>query len=242
MDSIKHVCIGIQARSTSARFPRKVFELIGGKPMLRHVIDTCDKSAFYTNRHTLYSKIRVSIAILCPYKDEIVRNFGTRGLPIIEGPEQDVLSRYALMAKSLEADYIVRVTADCPLLPHYLITKHIKLAVVNEYDYCSNVDEKVRTAIDGHDVEVISRRALEWADRHAQDPSLREHVTQILRSNQVPQDFKRGAVIGFLNQSHIKLSVDTPEDLERVRIEYERAKNPAETAEALFGKHHVHKF
>jgi spore coat polysaccharide biosynthesis protein SpsF (cytidylyltransferase family) len=241
MDSIKHVCIGIQARSSSKRFPRKVFEMIGDKPLLKHVIDACDKSAFYLNRHTYQSKIRVSYAVLCPTKDEILHGFSQCAM-IIEGPEDDVLSRYVLMANKLEADYIVRVTGDCPLLPHYLISKHIKLAVINEYDYCSNVDEKTRTAIDGHDVEVMSRRALQWADQNATDPSLREHVTQILRSNQIPPDFKMSTVINFLNQSHVKLSVDTIEDLERVRVEYERVMIPTARAENLFGRKRVHKF
>lgn len=240
MDSIKHVCIGIQARSTSQRFPRKVFELIDGKPMLRHVIDACDRASFYLNRHTFQSKIRVSYAVLCPYQDEIQSAFGTRAM-VLEGPENDVLARYKILLNRLEPDYIVRVTSDCPLLPPFLITKHIKIAVSNEYDYCSNVDEKVRTALDGYDVEVMSRRALLWADENCKDPSLREHVTPILRTKLIPHDFKVGYVVGFLNQSHIKLSVDTPEDLERVRIEYERVKRAHETAEKMSGKNCVHK-
>lgn len=241
MDSIKHVCIGIQARSTSHRFPRKVFEIIGDKPLLKHVIDACDKAAFYLNRHTYKSRIRVSHAILCPARDEITRVFGKCAM-VIEGSESDVLSRYVLMAKKLEADFIVRVTGDCPLIPPFLISKIITLSVVNQYDYCSNVDEKTRTAIDGHDVEVISKRALSWADENAQDPSLREHVTQILRSNQIPSDFKTSTVIGFLDQSHLKLSVDTPDDLERVRAEYARVMQSAAKAEKIFGAQHVHKF
>lgn len=241
MDYIKHVCIGIQARSTSERFPKKIFELIDNKPLLKHVIDACDKAAFYLNRHTYKTRIRVSHVILCPYKDELIPSF-SQGVMVIQGPEDDVLTRYVIMARKLEAAYIVRVTGDCPLLPHYLISKLINLAVINEYDYCSNVDEKTRTSIDGYDVEVMSRRALEWANENAKDPSLREHVTQILRSNQIPSDFKTSTVVNFLNQSHIKLSVDTPEDLERVRVEYERVKVPTDRAESLFGRNHVHKF
>lgn len=240
MDFIRHVCIGIQARSNSHRFPRKVFELIDEKPMLRHVIDACDRASFYLNRHTFQSKIRASYAVLCPHRDEIQQAFGTRAM-VIEGPEEDVLSRYKLLVTKLEPDYIVRVTSDCPLLPPFLITKHIKIAIANSYDYCSNVDEKVRTALDGYDVEVISRRALLWADENCSDPSLREHVTPILRTKLIPKDFKVGHVLGFLNQSHIKLSVDTPEDLERVRIEYDRVKKAHHLAEALAGKQNVHR-
>lgn len=209
--------------------------------MIRHVIDTCDQSVYYLNRFTDRSRIRASYAVLCPFKDEIVKALKSR-CNVIEGPEDDVLARYQTMSEKLSPDYIVRVTADCPLIPPFLITKLIKLAVVNEYDYCSNVDEKVRTSMDGHDVEVMSKRALEWANVTATDPSLREHVTQILRSHLIPSDFKTSTVVNFLNQSHVKLSVDTPEDLERVRIEYERAKSSTDAAEALFGRSHVHRF
>jgi spore coat polysaccharide biosynthesis protein SpsF len=240
MSGIKHVVIGIQARSSSRRFPRKVYELIDGKPMLRHVIDAADKASFYLNRYTYQSKIRVSYAVLCPYKDEIIKSFGSRAM-VIEGPEDDVLTRYKIMADRLQADYIVRITSDCPLLPPFLITKHIKIASANQYDYCSNVDPKVRTAIDGYDVEVMSKRALDWADQNASDPTHREHVTSILRTNQIPSEFKTGHILGFLNQSHIKLSVDTPDDLEHVRIEHERTKSAHEKAEALSGSQNVHK-
>jgi spore coat polysaccharide biosynthesis protein SpsF len=237
--SLTNVVIGIQARSSSARFPRKVFELIDGKPMLRHVIDLCDRAAFYMNRSTPYSQIQVTYAVLCPYKDEVKSAFGTRSM-IIEGPEDDVLTRYKIMADKLNPDYIVRVTSDCPLLPPFYIIKLVKFAVKMQYDYCSNVDPKVRTAPDGYDVEVMSKRALEWADRNCKDPSEREHVTPILRSSAFAKDHRTSHVIGYLNLSHLKVSVDTPEDLERVRIEFERKKSAQEIAEKLVGKPHVH--
>ncbi len=240
MSTLAHVCIGIQARSTSTRFPRKVFELIDGKPILRHVLDACDKAAFYLNRTSDRSGIRVSYAVLCPQGDPIKAAFGTRAM-ILEGSEKDVLSRYVSMASKLGADYIVRVTADCPLLPPFLISKHIKIAVQNRYDYCSNVDENVRTAIDGFDVEVISKRALDWLGQYANQDSEREHVTTLLRSGQIPNDFKVGHVVGYLNQSGLKLSVDTPEDLERVRTEYESVKNILMQAEQMAGKSAVHR-
>lgn len=242
MAEVSNVCIGIQARSTSKRFPGKVFETIGGKTMLQHVVDACESSKQYLNYNTPRNRIIASVAVLVPYEDEIVSR-GRSKTRIFEGSENDVLSRYVSMSDKLKADYIVRVTADCPLIPNFLITKHITTAVINRYDYCSNVDENARTAIDGFDVEVISRRALDWLDKNATEQSDREHVTTLLRrSVDVPTDFKFGHVVGYLNQSHMKLSVDTPEDLERVRTEYERVKLAIENAEKKSGKNNVHRF
>lgn len=236
------VCIGIQARSTSHRFPGKVFELIDGKEMLRHVVDAADKSAFYMNRTTHKTGISVSYTVLCPKGDPVKAKYETR-VAVIEGPEQDVLTRYLMLAKRMSADYAVRITGDCPLVPPFLITKHIKIAIQNQYDYCSNVHPDYRTAIDGYDVEVISRRALDWAHLNASEPADREHVTTILRTakfSEAPEKFKSGHVTGYLNQSHIKLSVDTEDDLEAVRVEHERLRNRVEPARGKYGKSHVH--
>jgi spore coat polysaccharide biosynthesis protein SpsF (cytidylyltransferase family) len=236
---MKRVCIGIQARSTSARFPGKVFEIIAGKEMLRHVVDAADKCAFYLNRNSHRSGIEVSHVVLCPKGDPIKQRYETRAM-VMEGPEDDVLTRYYTMANRLDADYVVRITGDCPLVPPYLITKHIKVTIANEYDYCSNVDEGARTAIDGYDVEVMSRRALEWANENAKEPSQREHVTTIMRTKAFESQFKCGAVVNFLNHAHVKLSVDTVDDLEAVRVELERVSKRVEAARSKFGKSHVH--
>jgi spore coat polysaccharide biosynthesis protein SpsF (cytidylyltransferase family) len=214
--------------------------MIGGKEMLRHVVDAADKCAFYLNRNSHKSKIRVSYAILCPKGDPLREKYSTRAM-VIEGSEEDVLSRYVVLADRMAADYVVRITADCPLLPPDLITRHIVKALANEYAYFSNVDENYRTAIDGYDVEVIQALALSWANENAKEPRDREHVTTILRSPTFKEQFSWGVTVGNINQSHMKLSVDNPTDLERVRVEYSRVFKILEMARSALGSNHVHK-
>lgn len=239
MANYTSIVIGIQARSTSKRFPRKVFETIDGKPIIKHVTDACDMAALYMNRFAHKTRQMVTVALVIPTGDEL-REFCGRHHPVIEGPEDDVLTRYMVLSNRMRADYVVRITADCPLLPSYLITKHIKTAVVNGYDYLSNVEDGVRTAADGTDCEVISRALLEYMHENAKNPSDREHVTTMARRN--PPDWARiGHVIGFLNLSGLKLSVDTPEDLERVRAEYDRVKLALTNAEKAHGKANIHR-
>lgn len=240
MAQITNVLIGIQARSTSKRFPRKVFETIGGKPMIQHVIDACDRSAKYMNNHSLKTGTHVYVALLVPKGDELAqsRRFGRLAF---EGPEDDVLTRYQMAAKRYKADYIVRVTGDCPLIPPYLITKHIKTAVVNGYDYVSNVDESHRTSADGTDCEVISDKLLDYVHANTRNEKDREHVTTFIR-RECPDWAKVGHVVGHLNLSALKLSVDTQEDLERVRTQYDILNRAIETAEAKSGKFSVHRF
>lgn len=235
---VTHVLIGIQARTTSERFPGKVLEKIGHKAMIEHVIDSCQIAAKYTNRFTHKTRTLVDVALLVPAGDELTKF--RHKVQVREGSENDVLSRYVQAANQMKADYIVRVTGDCPLLPSFLISKMIKTAVVNAYDYVSNVDPKFRTAVDGHDCEVISRRLLDHIDKAATQPHEREHVTWMARANP-PEWACRANVVGFLDLSNQKLSVDTLEDLERVRAVYERVRRITDLSIEEFGKPHVHK-
>ena len=210
----KRVLIAIQARSTSTRLPGKHRILINGISILERVILACEKSMSYIN-NSGRGDISVSIALLVPSGDSIVEEFAGR-VPIIEGSENDVLSRYNLALKKSYADYIVRITADCPMIPPFVITKHIINATKTELDYVSNVDPRIRTAPDGWDAEVISKRALTWAAENAKSEYDKEHVTAILRDNP-PAWLRVGCVIGYSDHSNLKISIDTEEDLLFVR-------------------------
>lgn len=233
------VLIAIQARSGSTRLPRKAFELIGERRMLDHVIDSCRKAAHYLGTRPSPTKPEVDVALLVPEGDPIGKEFA-RGVEVVHGPEQDVLSRYYLALERLTPDYIVRITGDCPLIPDFLIAKHITTAIKGRYDYVSNVDEETRTAIDGHDCEVLSARMLGWLHGAAETASDREHVTLLAR-REPPDWARRGAVLNYHDQSHLKLSVDTAEDLARVREEYERRDVKLYRAERKFGRQSVHR-
>ena len=233
------VLIGIQARSGSTRLPRKAYELIGERRMLDHVIDACRGAARYLTSRPTSNAPYVSVALLVPEKDPIGEDFA-RGIDLIEGPEQDVLARYAIALSALEPDFIVRITGDCPLIPDYLIAKHITTALKGRYDYLSNVDEESRTAIDGHDCEVMSSRMLRHLDEVADSREDREHVTLLAR-REPPEWAKIGGIINYHDHSHFKLSVDTADDLERVREEYRRRDLKLFRAERKFGKRSVHR-
>lgn len=209
------------------------------------MIDTCKATAYYLQENSArsyYSKYVISVALLVPFRDPIVKDFAHHRVLSFEGSEDDVLSRYVRMADQLDPDYIVRVTGDCPLLPDALIGKAINVATKNKCDYASNVDEHIRTAVDGFDIEVMSRRALKWVNENAKEPKEREHVTLALRSGRIPADFKVGHIIGYIDQSNLKLSIDTEEDLERVRAHYEIRERAKAKAVEMHGSYCVHRY
>jgi spore coat polysaccharide biosynthesis protein SpsF len=233
---VASVLIGIQARSGSTRLPRKAFELIGNKPMLLHVIDAARSAVRYLGRERRLSPV-VDAAVLTPYDDPIAEGFW-RYCDIKQGPEHDVLTRYHEAGR--RHDFIVRLTGDCPLIPDYLIVKMIKSALVNNYDYVSNVDPRFRTAMDGHDCEVVSRRMLDHLHAAATREDDREHVTTLARRDP-PEWASKGFVINYHDHSALKYSVDTPEDLARVRAEYDERETKRLAAERYFGKTAVHR-
>lgn len=230
------VALCIQARSTSTRFPKKIFELIGNKRILDHVIAQAESVAGHLSRKYT-TNVHATIAILHPEgDDEIVNAFKTAPAVFIAGSEQDVLSRFVKAQAFLKADYIVRLTSDCPMLLDFMISKCIFTAIFNQYDYVSNVEEKCRMTADGFDVEVISAKGLAWANANSQTEFDREHVTTKIREKR-PSELKQAFVSSKIDTSDMKLSVDTPEDLERVRQFYHSRQFKMDMARRIFGRH-----
>jgi spore coat polysaccharide biosynthesis protein SpsF (cytidylyltransferase family) len=226
------VLIAIQARLTSKRLPQKVRMPIGGVPILERVINAAKKSQHFINCSPK-NRTNVEVCLVVPKGDELAEEYKNH-CPVIEGPEDDVLTRYHMALTTFAPDYVVRITADCPLLPPFVITGHIVRAVNNHYDYVSNVDPRVRTAPDGHDCEVVSNRLLKWLNQHAVEAYDREHVTTLVRSDPPPWA-ETANVLSNIDTSHLKLSVDTEEDLLFVRTYHEILKNKKKAA-AEIGK------
>lgn len=229
------VLIGIQARSGSSRLPRKAFELIGGRMMLDRVIEAAQKAS---HRLTKIG-VRSQVAVLTPAGDPIVQEFSPR-VDIVEGDEFDVLSRYGLALDRYGPDLLVRLTGDCPFVQVNTIFFLASLAVNNGYDYLSNTDERFRTALDGADCEVVSSRLARHALECASEAYDREHVTTFIR-RQPPEWAKMATAINHFDLSHIKLSVDTPEDLERARKVFDSTFAKHQEAIKIYGKGNVHR-
>jgi len=230
------VLIGIQARSTSTRFPRKHHEMIGRKRLLDHVIDACLSARDYVNRSREHRVAEV--AILTPEHDAIARDFEDRA-PVITGSELDVLGRYKKALDLTQASHVVRITGDCPLIPPFVISKMITLGT-RGYDYLSNVDERCRTSADGIDCEFVSKALLDHMDMVAKTKECREHVTLLARKDP-PRWARLGYVMSHFDYSAEKMSVDTPDDLERVREIYSRVSEKFNRALQIYPRHCIHR-
>jgi spore coat polysaccharide biosynthesis protein SpsF (cytidylyltransferase family) len=201
----------IQARLGSTRLPGKALAELAGRPMLAHV---AERAA------AIPGIAGVVLATTVSRADDTMEAFArARGLRCVRGSEEDVLDRFCLAAREANAEAVVRITADCPLLDPAVSGR-----VLAEYaarrpgvDYVSNVHPP--TYPDGLDTEVFSVEALETAAREARLRSEREHVTPFIWSH--PERFRLANVEHAEDLSAHRWTVDTEADLRFVREVFE---------------------
>lgn len=211
MPKCKVVAI-IQARIGSTRLPGKVLKRVEGKPMLGWVIK-CLKAS------KLVNQVIVAVSEGSENKP-ILELCKKNGISTFVGSEEDVLDRYYQAAKKFNADVVVRITSDCPLIDPQIVDKVIKVFLENKkrVDYVSNTLH--RTYPRGLDVEVFSFSALERAWREANKPCEREHVTPYFYEH--PDEFKLFNVEHDRDLSSLRWTVDEEKDLKFIREIYKR--------------------
>ncbi len=210
MTDSRQVVTIIQARMCSTRLPGKVMMDISGKPVLWHVVDRVKRAK---------QSGTAVIATTDEAEDQVIVDFAAKdGIPVSRGSQDDVLDRYYRAAQAFQADPIVRVTADCPLLDPDIFDEVVNFYFKDNYDFVSNTHPP--TFPDGLDTEVFSFKALERAWHEAQLHSEREHVTPYLYNH--PEIFRLGNVTCSEDLSNLRCTVDEPRDLEFARAVFQR--------------------
>jgi spore coat polysaccharide biosynthesis protein SpsF len=124
-----------------------------------------------------------------------------------------VLDRYVKAARSVDADVIMRVTSDCPLIDPELCADVLRARAEARADYAAN--NFVYGYPHGLDCEIFTRAALEEAGTTAQEPYDREHVSPWMRRN--PQ-YRRESLVGpGTAAAKWRWTLDFPEDLDFLR-------------------------
>lgn len=200
----------------------------------------------YANKHSHRTNINVRFCLLIPHSDEKLKNYISdelHNVEVIEGDEQDVLGRYVKMQMKHNADYVVRITSDCPLIPPTFINHFITKAVNGSSDYFTNTWPGYETYFDGSDVEVISARLIHYMDAKAIGDE-REHVTTHLKKNvkEYPREYKVDHAFNYIDISKLKLSIDTMEDFRRVKNVFESNYSKKDKWGVSFGFHSAHRF
>jgi spore coat polysaccharide biosynthesis protein SpsF len=206
---VKKVAV-VQARMGSSRLPGKVLLPLLGEPVLTRVMRRVSRAERLDEW--------VVATTVDPGDDPIANLAAKEGWLLVRGSVNDLLDRYVQAARARDADAVVRITSDCPLIDPAIIDETVGVFEVGECDYAATSLEP-RTFPRGLDVEVVARAALEQAWRDDTDPAWREHATPYVYRH--PELFQLCRVASDVDGSAHRWTVDTPEDYELVRRIYE---------------------
>ncbi|MGI0056052.1 MAG: cytidylyltransferase domain-containing protein [Nitrosarchaeum sp.] len=208
----KKITVIIQARTQSVRLPNKVLASIEDRSLIWYIIERLKNS-----------KTLEQIVLAIPSRTEdrvLIKIAEDSNVSAFAGDENDVLERFYNAALKFNADPIIRITGDCPLVDPYLLDKMVEFYLENNYDYVSNTI--IPTYPDGLDIEVFSFDTLSKAFTEAKLKSEREHVTPFILKN--PTIFRLHNYENTEDQSKYRLCVDEQPDLDLIRRIYSKLK------------------
>ena len=217
----------IQGRMSSSRLPGKILADIAGQPMLQRVFIRTSRAVTVTE--TIFA------TTTDPSDDPVAEYCDFSGIPFTRGSLYDVLDRYYQAAKQANADIVVRVTADCPVIDPELIDDVARTLLDGEYDFACNrlPPPWHRTYPIGLDVEACTFHVLEKAWKEAKEPQNREHampyfyegvelsaLSRRLSAGVSPRGFRIALLNHTTDFGEYRWTVDTPQDLEFIRQVY----------------------
>lgn len=208
---MKIVCT-IEARMKSSRLPGKVLLPVCGKPLLELMIERL---------HQVPELQGIVIATTADPSCQPIEELAQRlGVGCFRGSEDDVLDRVLRAAQSAQADLIVELTGDCPLMDPELVSEIIREFKNHDVDYCANVLQ--RTHPRGMDVQVFPTKVLAEVAELTNAPSDREHVSIYIYTH--PERFRLHNVTSTLTpeEADLRLTVDTPDDFRLVSEIFQR--------------------
>lgn len=194
--SVYHVLV--QAREGSTRLPAKVLSPLGKETLIESVISRFDSQKCTVLTGTI-AKNRALKKVV-----------SSLGYQIIFGDDLNVFQRYVDFARNSECKYLIRVTGDNPFVVYDCIDSMVELMDLRDLDYCISSDIPIGCAL-----EVIRRTSLLELESSGADKYTQEHVTpEFYRENSSWRWAKYSC--GFFELVKLRLTVDTPEDLQLV--------------------------
>lgn len=204
----------IQARTSSSRFPKKILMPLAGKSLLQRMVERVLNSTETGN---------VVVITTTDFTDNIIEDICSENkFKVYRGHPSDLLDRHFNAALEYNADAVVKIPSDCPLIDPDIITKVIKYYLDNsdKYDYVSNLHPA--TYPDGNDVEIMSMTALKVAWENASKDFEREHTTPYIWEN--PDSFRIGNVEWETGQDYSmthRFTIDYTEDYLFIKTIYD---------------------
>jgi spore coat polysaccharide biosynthesis protein SpsF len=189
----------------SSRLPGKVMRPLAGRPLLERMVERLRAARTH---------FELCVATTESDTDEPIRALCRRiGVDCMSGHPTDLLDRHVQAARRAQADAVVKIPSDCPLIDPGVVDRvlGVFLESPERYDLVTNL--LPGSWPDGNDVEVMPVSVLETADREARRPLEREHTTPFIWER--PERFRIANVTWETGLDYSKthrLTVDYLED------------------------------
>lgn len=197
------VCV-IPARMGSSRFPGKPLALIMGRPMIEHVY----------RRAALCAALDGVYVATCD--QEIRRAAEGFGAPVImtSARQERASERVAEAARGLDADIVVMVQGDEPMLTPAMIDEAVAPLLEDESVACSNLIHRIETSEEFEDPNTIKVVQSGCGDAlyFSRQPI---PTTRVLGFEQAPR-YKQVCVIPFRREFLLDFAQLAPTPLERI--------------------------
>jgi spore coat polysaccharide biosynthesis protein SpsF len=207
----------VQARMGSSRLPGKMMYPLACRPVVEHVVrraqraETLDALVVAISEH--------------PSDDVLETTLRDLGVTVARGDEQDVLARIYDAATAADADEIVRICGDTPLLSAAVVDAVVERLWATDADYVYTMEP--RTFPRGLDVEAFTTRSFDRIAGRADRPHQREHVTVYYREHAGAFDLATVTSSDvfdadvLVDRSDLRLTLDEAADYELVRRVYD---------------------
>ena len=208
----------IEARMTSSRLPGKVLLPVLGQPLLHHLV---------TRLKAVPSLDEIVLATTFNATDDVLEAFAKdEGIGCFRGSEDDVLVRVIGAAESVNADIVVEITGDCPIIDPQIVEQTIRMFMAHDMAYASN--SIIKSYPDGMETQVFRLETLKQSAAMTSDPLDHEHVTLHICNH--PELFSRVHLVAppELHWRGLGLTLDEPADYELLKkiIEHFGKANP----------------
>jgi len=208
----------IEARMTSSRLPGKVLMRAARKPMLEHLVDRL---------RSVPSLDGIVLATTFNKADEVLEEFAKQvGIDCYRGSENDVMGRVVGAAESVDAEVVVEITGDCPIIDPQIVEQTIRMFKEHNADYVSNT--QVRSYPDGMDTQVFLLNTLKRSAAMTDNLLDREHVSLHIRNH--PELFSSVHLVAppEIHWPELGLTLDEFKDFQLLKriIEYFEPINP----------------
>lgn len=199
---------------SSTRLLGKTMLDVLGKPLLYRQLERMEKAQLLD---------KIVVATSTQKEDDIIAEFCSKfGYSCFRGSLNDLLDRHYQAAVKYDADVVLKIPSDCPLIDHRIIDLLIQeyLNNIDKYDFVTNL--KPGSWPDGNDVEVMPLKALQKAWLEAKDSDEREHTTPFITNPTNGFKVKNVSWSSGLNYSTThRWTIDYPEDYQFIRRVYE---------------------